>query len=84
MIMVGEYIDLTLGATLGFSTLAAAGLGNWFSDLIGLGVGGWIGHSTSSLGIPNPNLSEAQHALKITRAAKVSENFKDVFVLCID
>ena len=27
MIMAGEYIDLTLGATLGISTMAAAALG---------------------------------------------------------
>ena len=33
----GEYIDTTLGATLGISTMAAAALGNWISDLSGIG-----------------------------------------------
>ena len=34
----GEYIDWTLGLTLGISTMAAAGLGNMISDLAGLGL----------------------------------------------
>ena len=33
MIMAGEYIDLTLGATLGISTMAAAALGNTLHSL---------------------------------------------------
>ena len=35
----GDYIDTTLGATLGISTMAAAALGNWISDLSGIGYG---------------------------------------------
>ena len=34
----GEYIDLTIGAALSISTMAAAGLGNLISDLAGLGL----------------------------------------------
>ena len=34
----GEYIDTTIGVTLGISTMAAAGIGNMISDLAGLGL----------------------------------------------
>ncbi|XP_017488877.1 PREDICTED: G2/mitotic-specific cyclin-B2-like, partial [Rhagoletis zephyria] len=37
MIIAGDYIDLTLGVTLGISTMAAAGLGNALSDVAGVG-----------------------------------------------
>ena len=30
---------MTLGATLGISTMAAAAIGNWISDLSGIGYG---------------------------------------------
>lgn len=33
----GEYIDITIGVTLGISTMAAAAFGNLISDLSGLG-----------------------------------------------
>ncbi len=33
----GEYIDMTVGVTLGISTMAAAACGNLISDLFGLG-----------------------------------------------
>ena len=38
MILAGGEIDATLGAKLGFSTLAAAGLGNLVSDIAGIGL----------------------------------------------
>ena len=34
----GEYIDTSIGVTLGISTMAAAGIGNMISDLAGLGL----------------------------------------------
>ena len=36
MIVAGDRIDATLGVRLGFSTLAAAGLGNLISDVAGI------------------------------------------------
>ncbi|KAA3670772.1 uncharacterized protein DEA37_0007852, partial [Paragonimus westermani] len=35
MIVAGEYIDLSFSSVFGLSTMAAAGLGNWISDLCG-------------------------------------------------
>lgn len=42
MIVAGEYIDVTLGIWFHMSTMAAAGLGNMISDVIGVGAGGYI------------------------------------------
>ena len=39
MIVAGDMIDKSIGVTLGISTLAAAGLGNLLSDIVGIGAG---------------------------------------------
>ena len=38
MLMSGERIESSLGVALGITTLAAAGLGNLISDVVGLGL----------------------------------------------
>jgi hypothetical protein len=40
MIIAGDRIDSMLGVTFGISTMAAAGLGNLLSDIVGVSVGG--------------------------------------------
>ena len=42
MILAGEYIDHTIGLTLGISTMAAAALGNTISDLFGIGSASFV------------------------------------------
>jgi len=49
MILAGDAIDKTLGAAFGISTLAAAGFGNMFSDVIGIGVGDVIERYSSAI-----------------------------------
>ena len=39
MILAGDAIDKSIGVTLGISTLAAAGIGNLLSDIVGIGAG---------------------------------------------
>uniref|UniRef100_A0A7S2SF19 EF-hand domain-containing protein n=1 Tax=Mucochytrium quahogii TaxID=96639 RepID=A0A7S2SF19_9STRA len=60
MLVAGDIIDTTLGRWLGISTLAAAGFGNIFSDVAGLGFGGYIEASAKSLGLKDPKLSLQQ------------------------
>lgn len=60
MILSGEALDLYLGVAFGISTMAAAALGNAFSNAIGMGSHGLIEKAASSLGIPDPNLSMEQ------------------------
>jgi hypothetical protein len=42
MILAGDYIETTIGFTLGISTMAAAALGVLIADVLGLSVGGLI------------------------------------------
>ena len=60
MLVAGEGVELALGAALGLSTLAAAAIGNLFSDVVGLGAGGFIERYAERLGIPPHKLSPAQ------------------------
>lgn len=60
MIIAGDYIDLTLGVSLGISSMAAAALGNTFSDIAGLGLGNVVEDMCARLGLPNPKLTAEQ------------------------
>lgn len=78
MIICGEMIEIKLGATLCISTLAAAGLGNLVSDLVGLGAGGIIEAGAAKMGIDAPPLTMAQLA---GRAAVVTRHCGSVLGL---
>ncbi|OEH74357.1 GAF domain-containing protein [Cyclospora cayetanensis] len=68
MIIAGDMFDTTLCVSLGLSTMAAAALGNWLSDLLGIWMGSWIEAFTTKLkGIPRPNLTKEQLELPISR-----------------
>merc|ERR1712004_366938 len=58
--MSGEYIDATLGLALGISTMAAAGLGNLVSDVIGVGTAGYVEVLASKIGIVSPDITPEQ------------------------
>jgi hypothetical protein len=60
MIIAGDYIDLTLGVSLGISSMAAAGIGNTISDIAGLGLGNVIEDFCARLGLPVPALTSEQ------------------------
>ncbi|VUZ47824.1 unnamed protein product [Hymenolepis diminuta] len=70
MIIAGEYIDLTLAAVCGFSTMAAAGIGNLISDLCGLGLVGYVERYARLFGVKSPALTESQ--LKSNRVRRYS------------
>ncbi|KAL5016723.1 hypothetical protein ScPMuIL_006312 [Solemya velum] len=67
MITSGEYIDSTFGVLFGISTMAAAGLGNWISDLAGVGSAHYIEQFTSKCGVKSPALTAEQVDMKETR-----------------
>ncbi|GMF22124.1 unnamed protein product [Phytophthora lilii] len=60
MIIAGDYIDLTLGVSLGISSMAAAGIGNTISDIAGLGLGNVVEDFCARLGLPVPALTTEQ------------------------
>ncbi|PHJ14685.1 gaf domain protein, partial [Cystoisospora suis] len=55
MILAGDMFDTSLCVILGLSTMSAAALGNWISDLMGLWLGSSIENFASKLRtIPKP------------------------------
>eukprot|EP00929_Paragymnodinium_shiwhaense_P027899 TRINITY_DN16274_c0_g1_i13.p2 TRINITY_DN16274_c0_g1~~TRINITY_DN16274_c0_g1_i13.p2 ORF type:complete len:103 (-),score=9.18 TRINITY_DN16274_c0_g1_i13:117-425(-) len=60
MVMSGEMIDAYLGAMFGISTMAAAALGNAFSNGIGMGLHGVIERAAASIGLKDPELTMDQ------------------------
>lgn len=69
MIVAGEYIDVTIGAVLGISTMAAAALGNLISDVAGVGSAGYIETLVSKIGIRTPDITPVQSDLTSVRWA---------------
>lgn len=67
MIVAGDYIDLTIGVTLGISTMAAAGLGNAISDMAGIGSAYYVEQLAIKIGMKTPKLSLAQMEMARTR-----------------
>ena len=65
MISFGETIDANF--SLYVSTMAAAGLGNLCSNIVGLGLADWIEHASTKMGIPAPELSVAQREAPLVR-----------------
>ena len=72
MILAGDYIDMTIGISLGISTMAAAGLGNLVSDVCGVWAGSSVEKASRAMGFKLPQLSEWQMQHKST---KRYENF---------
>lgn len=74
MIVAGDAIDFRFAA-YGITTMAAAGLGNWISDVIGLGIGDVIERGATKMGLSNGNLTPAQERTQLAKfvnlAAKV-------------
>jgi len=62
MLTVGETLDCTLGVAFGFSTLAAAGMGQMVSDACGITLQGLIERFADRLGLPDPGLNVQQLA----------------------
>ncbi|ETL85378.1 hypothetical protein L917_15068 [Phytophthora nicotianae] len=83
MIIAGDYIDLTLGVSLGISSMAAAGIGNTISDIAGLGLGNVVEDFCARLGLPIPALTNEQMLLKSTRLAKVAGSSIGVTIGCL-
>ncbi|XP_038057852.1 transmembrane protein 65-like [Patiria miniata] len=67
MIVAGDYIDLTIGVTLGISTMAAAALGNLVSDLAGVGLAGYVESLASRVGVHPKELTPEQADMRKTR-----------------
>ncbi|XP_043947124.1 uncharacterized protein LOC108031632 isoform X2 [Drosophila biarmipes] len=67
MIMAGEYIEYYLGHVITLSTMAAAGLGNTISDILGITMATYVENGCQILGLKQPKLTPAQFELKSSK-----------------
>jgi putative methionine-R-sulfoxide reductase with GAF domain len=67
MITAGEAIDSTFGVAFGLSTIAAAGLGQCCSDVVGVTSGGIVDATVSKLRLPQHGLGINQLDLRVSR-----------------
>jgi hypothetical protein len=67
LIQAGEAIDMSLGVTLGLSTMAAAALGQCVSNVAGLTSGGIVDAGVARLRLPTHGLDSNQLSLRVTR-----------------
>ncbi|XP_071368898.1 transmembrane protein 65-like [Centroberyx affinis] len=83
MIAAGTQIELSIGVTLGISTMAAAALGNLVSDLAGLGLAGYVEALVSRLGMQGPDLTPKQVDMWQTRLSSHMGKAIGVAIGCI-
>ena len=84
MIIAGEYIEMSIGAALALSTMAAAGLGNLLSDIAGIGFSSKIESLTETfLKIRPPELSRAAASSFNARFVKMLGAVVGVSVGCL-
>ena len=81
MILSGETIEATVGVALSLSTMAAAGCGNMVSDVVGIGLSGWIERTCDRLGFRH-GLSASQLALRQTQAVITASRCIGVGIGC--
>ncbi|XP_070840923.1 transmembrane protein 65 [Chaetodon trifascialis] len=83
MIAAGTQIELSIGVTLGISTMAAAALGNLVSDLAGLGLAGYVEALASRLGMQVPDLTPKQVDMWQTRLSSHMGKAIGVAIGCV-
>ncbi|XP_037927291.1 uncharacterized protein LOC119661858 [Teleopsis dalmanni] len=69
MVVAGDYIELVFGTFMCISTMAAAGLGNTVSDVIGIGSAVYVERGCDYLGFKPPDLTPVQMEMKSSRRA---------------
>ena len=70
MLAAGDQIESAFGATLGLSAMAAAGLGNMCSDVVGIQAGSIVESMAARMGLPEHGLTPSQ--MLSTSAKRVS------------
>lgn len=60
MLLFGDYIDMYLGSYFCLTTMAAAALGNTFSDVLGIGTAFYVERLANKIGFNPPKLSPMQ------------------------
>ncbi|XP_050521660.1 transmembrane protein 65 isoform X2 [Daktulosphaira vitifoliae] len=69
MLICGESIERTVGALVTISTMAAAAIGNTFSDILGIGSSYYVEQLVTKLGLKPPSLTPIQLDMSCSRHA---------------
>lgn len=83
MIITGDVIDASLCVAFGFSTMAAAALGNAFSNALGMGLHGTIESGANRLGLKDPKLTMQQMGIRSVQLTKTLSNIFGVLSGCL-
>merc|ERR1719277_732688 len=83
MILVGDFIDMKVCLTFGFTTMAPAGIGNTISDVIGIWGSGLIETGAAMLGLPDHGLTHEQQKSLTVRILKNTSMIVGIVIGCI-
>jgi Ca2+-binding EF-hand superfamily protein len=83
MIVAGDQIEASLGATLGLSAMAAAGLGNMCSDVVGIQAGSVVEQASGWLGLPQHGLTPSQMLSSTAKRVSTLAQMIGISVGCI-
>ena len=83
MIIAGSEIESYFGLSLGISAMAAAGLGNTLSDIVGIQAGGAIEALSDRMGIKDPNLTREQLKSKSMRMWTILASMLGITLGCL-
>mmetsp|Transcript_16025 Transcript_16025/g.26883 ORF Transcript_16025/g.26883 Transcript_16025/m.26883 type:complete len:356 (+) Transcript_16025:83-1150(+) len=83
MIVSGNEIESYFGVSLGISAMAAAGLGNTLSDIVGIQAGGMIEAMSDKLGIEDPELTVEQLKSKTVKMLTVLASMLGITLGCL-
>lgn len=82
LIYAGDMIDNTMGVRFGLPTLAAAAMGQVFSDTSGVLCGGTIESIALKMNLPLPGLSMAQQRMTVTKVTSTIGGVLGVITGC--
>ncbi|TMW53911.1 hypothetical protein DOY81_000968 [Sarcophaga bullata] len=83
MIIAGDYIEHIFGTFMCISTMAAAGLGNTISDVLGIGSAYYVERGCEYLGLKPPDLTPIQMEMKSSRRAANNGRIIGITVGCL-
>lgn len=83
MIIMGDKIDGTFCVTFGFSTMAAAALGNTISDVAGVFSGGVVEDMARKAGIDVPRLTAKQLDMRIVKIYSYTGQTWGIVIGCL-
>ncbi|CAN0349963.1 unnamed protein product, partial [Discosporangium mesarthrocarpum] len=83
MLSAGDLIDNTFGVKFGLATLTAAACGQVVSDVCGVCFGGTVEALAAKMGLPAPDLTPGQRALRVSKLTATVGAMVGVVIGCL-